>query len=363
MTEYIFISLAVVQIIFFLLLSTAFRKKENRDSQKNSIPVSVIICARNEEKNLRTHLPKILNQLYPDFEVVVVNDRSDDETEKVLKDFSSQYKNLKVVSLTETPEGISPKKNVVAKGIRAAKNEYLLFTDADCAPASNEWISQMAGCFSNGKEIVLGYSPYQKENSFLNLFIRFETLMTAFLYFGFAKMGFPYMGVGRNLAYKKSLFLNNDGFSSHEKILSGDDDLFVNQNANANNTATQMNPNSFVYSVPKKNWGEWFRQKVRHLGAGKKYSFKSKFLLGVFSLSGILFYALLFYGILSAETRELFLLIGAVRWIICGSILYFYSQSLHEKLPLLFYPILDLLYFACLGFLFPAAQVIKTSWK
>jgi hypothetical protein len=131
----------------------------------------------------------------------------------------------------------------------------------------------------------LGYSAYEKSGGFLNLFIRFETLFTAIQYIAYAALGNPYMGVGRNLAYRKALFLNNKGFNNFLGVTGGDDDLFVNQHATAHNTAVNLGTDSIVYSVPKRTWRDFFRQKVRHLSVGKRYRFKHKFLLGVFSFT------------------------------------------------------------------------------
>ncbi|MEJ7691759.1 glycosyltransferase, partial [Daejeonella sp.] len=174
-------------------------------------PVSIIICARNEIENLKKNLGSFLQQDHPDFEVVVVNDCSNDGTDWYLRDLSAEHKNLKVVTISEHPRFKHGKKFAVTMGIKASKNENMIFTDADCRPASNRWLSRMQRLFNNNTDIVLGYSPYESSGGLLNKIIRFETFSTALNYISFALEGMPYMGVGRNLAYKKSLFFKGKG--------------------------------------------------------------------------------------------------------------------------------------------------------
>lgn len=256
-------------------------------------PVSVIICARNELENLKENLKFFLEQDYPDFEVILVNDCSHDGSEWYLKDLSVEYKHLKVVTLHDHPRFKHGKKFAVTLGIKASSNEHMLFSDADCRPSSDQWLRIMQNNFRDKTEIVLGYSPYKRKGGLLNAIIRFETFYTALNYLSFALAGNPYMGVGRNLAYKKSLFFRGKGFASHMHILSGDDDLFVNQNANSENTVIEIHPEAQVFSEPVTSFSAYFRQKTRHQGAGRAYQKKHKQVLILQALSGILFYAFL----------------------------------------------------------------------
>jgi cellulose synthase/poly-beta-1,6-N-acetylglucosamine synthase-like glycosyltransferase len=254
-------------------------------------PISVIVCARNEIVNLEQYLPTLLSQDYPEFEVVVVNDRSWDGTEEFLEQFGKKYHNLKIVKILDNDKFIAGKKFAVTMGIKAAKYDWLVFTDADCTPASDRWLMDMQQPADENTEIVLGYSPYIKKRSLLNALIRFETFFTAVNYLSFALKGMPYMGVGRNMAYKKSLFFKNKGFAAHMHIPSGDDDLFVNAHANKYNTEIRLHRDSHVWSIPNKTWGGYLRQKKRHFGAGKFYKSKHKFILSLQIVFQFLFYA------------------------------------------------------------------------
>ena len=281
----------IIQLYFLLIKQTklyAFKPDNNLPAA--SVPVSVIISARNEVKNLSENLPFIMQQDYPDFEVIVVNDSSTDLSDVILLEFKETYTNLKIVTITDGDRYGTGKKFALTLGIKAAKNEHLLFTDADCKPVSQNWITRMAANFSNGVNIVLGYSPYKKAKKFVNPFIRFETIKTAINYFSAALRGNAYMGVGRNLAYTKTLFFSKKGFASHMHILSGDDDIFVNQNATPSNTAIETHPETFMYSIAKTSFSSWLRQKKRHFGAGRVYKGKHRFMLVSDALSGLFFY-------------------------------------------------------------------------
>ncbi|MGK6352308.1 glycosyltransferase [Parapedobacter sp. DT-150] len=253
-------------------------------------PLSVIICARNEEQNLRQNLPSILAQDYPNFEVILVNDFSEDDTKWLLKELCTQHKHLKVVEIAEHVRLKHGKKFAVTLGIKAAQHELLVFTDADCVPQSDQWLRHMADGFIGGEEIVLGYSPYVKKPGLLNTLIRFETFHTAMSYLSYARKGRAYMGVGRNLAYTKSLFFRGKGFASHMHIASGDDDLFVNENATPHNTAICIHPEAQVWSEPKATFAAYSRQKTRHAGASKAYKASHRRMLATQVITALLFY-------------------------------------------------------------------------
>lgn len=290
----LFLLSAIVQLLYYFLVMSklAFFKEDNKQSSERQ-PVSVIIAAHNEGYNLQKNLPVILNQNYHDFEVVVVNHASNDNTADVLFDLQLKHKNLKIVNIERELNFFTGKKFPLSIGIKSAKHEILLLTDADCKPNSDKWIESMASKYTSQTEVVLGYGPYNSSGGILNQIIRYDTFMIAMQYFSFALMGFPYMGVGRNLSYLKTLFFKNKGFTSHYNIPSGDDDLFIMQVANSSNTIINVSPGSYMYSEPKHNFSTWFQQKQRHLSTGKYYSLLFKILLGGFSSSQLLFYVTL----------------------------------------------------------------------
>ena len=231
-----------IQVFYYLFffLRLAIYKKPKKDFYVEH-PISVVICARDEAENLANNLPGVLVQDYnTTHEIVLVNDNSEDESKYLIEEFKKSFKNLNPVTLTQEAKMISGKKFPLSIGIKSAKNETLLLTDADCVPASEHWMKLMQDGYNDGIEIVLGYGAYKKKPGLLNKLIRFETFQTALQYFSYALAGLPYMGVGRNLSYKKEVFLRNKGFSSINQIPSGDDDLFINQVANAKNTLCHL---------------------------------------------------------------------------------------------------------------------------
>ena len=277
----VFLVAVGIQLIYIIVFLTALGKKQTGTAAELQ-PVSVIVCAHDEEQNLKELIPILLQQKHTSFEVIIVNDRSNDGTYDFLLEETKKEERLRMVHAATVPAHVNGKKYGITLGIKAAKYDWIVLTDADCRPNSDQWLRSISDQCKDETEIVLGYSSYLKEQGFLNLFIRFETLLTAIQYIAYAIMGNPYMGVGRNLAYRKSLFLNNKGFNGFLGVTGGDDDLFVNQHANAKNTAVSLGEESIVYSVPKRTLSEFFNQKVRHLSVGKKYRFKHILSLGIF---------------------------------------------------------------------------------
>ena len=334
----------LVQLYYLLVFHKRLSSYKRSGKVNSTHPISVIICARNEENNLRQNLPLVLEQEYSNFEVVVVNDCSIDDSDLLLRGFAEKYPNLKLVTLNEHSRFKHGKKFAVTLGIKAASHEHLLFTDADCKPASPYWISKMQENFDNQTEIVLGYSPYYAEKGFLNKFIRFETFFTALNYLSFALSGNPYMGVGRNLAYTKSLFFRGKGFAAHMHIPSGDDDLFVNQNANSGNTIIEIDPDTHVWSEPKHSYSSYFKQKVRHMGAGKAYKAVHKQMLSFQTGSALLFYLLL--GILVLLNAQWYVIISFLLIRLIAQILIYSPvfKKLNYKDLIWWVPALDLIY-------------------
>ena len=293
---YCFCTVIAIQVLYYLFFFSrlAFLKDIPPTPESMEHPVSVVICSRDEANNLMKNLPGILVQQYKSsHEVVLVNDNSTDESRYLIDEFKKTFKAINHIELTQEAKMITGKKFPLSMGIRSAKYEIVLLTDADCVPASEFWIQKMQDAYKDNTEIVLGYGAYHKKPGILNKLIRFETFHTAMQYLSYALAGKPYMGVGRNLSYKKEVFLRNKGFSSINQIPSGDDDLFINQVANSKNTAIVIDHNAHTLSEPKRTWNEWMSQKYRHFSTARYYKGSHKFLLGWYSFSLFLIYPLL----------------------------------------------------------------------
>jgi poly-beta-1,6-N-acetyl-D-glucosamine synthase len=283
----------LVQLIYYLAIYSRVAFFRKRKMPEVTEPVSVIICARNEADNLEAYLPAVLSQQYPEFEVIVVDDASSDETDTLLKLLMAHYPNLRVTTIREDKKFTHGKKLAVTIGIKAAKNDILVFIDADCKPAGDQWLKAMVSGLQGDKQIVLGYGGYTSQKGLLNKYIRYDTLIIAMQYLGLAISGFPYMGVGRNIAYRKSFFNGTNGFRRHLHLLSGDDDLFVNENATRKNTTVEFSQESHTRSAPSHTFEKWIWQKKRHLTTSPLYKARDKFLLGLEPFSRLCFYILL----------------------------------------------------------------------
>lgn len=342
---YFYFIVVGIQLIFFLGIFRAFAydKEVTTPDIKSKLPVSIIICAKNEADNLKKNLPSILNQEYPEFEVILINDASSDTTLEVMKSFSNKHPIIKIVDVENNETFWGNKKYALTLGIKSAKYNHLLFTDADCLINSTSWIQEMAKKFTSKKTIVLGFSPYKKiKKSFLNALIRFETLMTAIQYFSYAKIGIPYMGVGRNMAYHKNEFFQAKGFIKHMHIKSGDDDLFIKEVATKKNVTINYTLDSITISEPKTSFKDWFQQKRRHVTTSVHYKKLHKFLLGIFYISQLLFWALLIILILLKFNLTLIIAIAAFRFLVQYIIYRRSFKKLHENSLYWFIPVLEL---------------------
>jgi glycosyltransferase involved in cell wall biosynthesis len=289
---YVLAIVALVNLAYYLLFTRFTMLPPDVMRPTPSHPVSLIVCAKNEAHNLQENIPLWLQQQYPDFELILINDASIDETPDIMEAFTEKDPRVKVVQVKNNEAFWANKKYALTLGIKRAVNTTLIFTDADCRPASPQWLGQMVTRLQNEKQLVLGYGAYQKIPGFLNKLIRFETAMTAIQYLAYAKVGTPYMGVGRNLAYTSHLFYEKKGFMSHIKIPSGDDDLFVNEAATSLNTEICYLEEAFTYSVPKKSWSEWFRQKKRHFTTASRYKPQHRIALTIYAIANVLFWPL-----------------------------------------------------------------------
>ena len=362
---YTFIVVVFIQIIYYLFIFGKFSFHKKQEQPPKNIPVSVIICAKNEAKSLKKFLPSILEQDYPNFEVVLINDGSTDKTLKVMEAFKKDFNNIKIVDVKNIEAFWGNKKYALTLGIKASTHNVLLFTDADCKPISNQWIKEMSSHFTNSKSIVLGYGAYEKiKGSFLNKLIRFETLLTAVQYFSYAEMGQPYMAVGRNLAYRKELFFEASGFINHMRIKSGDDDLFVNQNATAENTAICFSKDSFTESIPEQTLSTWIDQKRRHISTAKFYKFSHKALLSLFYITQLLFWILAILLISTLTFWQIVVGLVFVRFLVEFISLGYASKKLNESDVIPFLPVLEVFLISMQFFIFIKNLISRPkNWK
>jgi glycosyltransferase involved in cell wall biosynthesis len=340
---YFFIVVVAVQLLYYLLVFAKFAFAKAQKSAQKKISVSVIVCAKNESENVVRFIPLLAEQDYHDYEIILIDDASSDDTLDIFEEFEKQYSNVRLVKVKNNEAFWGNKKYALTLGIKAAKKDYLLFIDADCYPSSKDWIKTMSSQFTMQKTIVLGYGAYEKvANSFLNKIIRFETMLTAIEYFSWAKIGKPYMGIGRNLAYKKEEFYNVNGFISHIQVRSGDDDLFINQVATKKNTTVCFAPESFTYSEPKNSFKEWFTQKRRHVSTAQHYKTFDQAQLALFYLTQLLFICL---SIVLLAFQHQWIIVSSLigfRYLFTWIVLGFSAGKLKEKDVMYWFPIIEI---------------------
>jgi cellulose synthase/poly-beta-1,6-N-acetylglucosamine synthase-like glycosyltransferase len=354
-TELILLSALVVffsyQLYFYLhylrgvlrLKKQISKNKVNFDTQK--LPVSVIICAKDELENLRKYLPFVLNQDYPEYEVIVVNDGSGEDTDILLNNLMKDYPHLRTTFVPSGATNLSTKKLALTLGVKAAKYDWLLFTDADCMPEDKTWIARMARNFNPGIEFVLGYGAYFQQKGLLSLFIGYDTLYSALQYMGFAIAHKPYMGVGRNMAYSKAVFYRQKGFASTLHLRSGDDDLMVNHAANGFNTRVEVAHDSVTWSEPKKRFRDWYYQKERHLSVSTFYTSSSKFRLAIEPFFKALFYVAFILTLVFGNiiTQGVALLLFIVRLIVQYSVINSSAKHFGQRRFVFTLPLFDIL--------------------
>lgn len=334
--------IVLVNLAYYLYFSKA-AYIEQKSFKPNHNPVSVIVCSKNEAENLMELVPQLLSQDHPNFEIILINDASTDDTRDVIEDFVAQHHHVHMVDVVNNETFWANKKYALTLGIKKAKNDHLVFIDADCRPASNKWLQLMSQPIEGNTSIVLGYGGYEKvEKSVLNAVIRFETVLTAIQYLGYALRGNAYMGVGRNLAYTSKQFYDVSGFMSHMRIMGGDDDLFVNEAATNKNTAVRLETDSFTSSKPKTTWSHWFTQKKRHISTAKRYKVKHKIALGGFFASQFLFIIAAILGFILSSSWELILILVALRYLVVMVIMSRGLSRFRESDLIPFLPLLEL---------------------
>ena len=355
----------MAQMLYYLLIMARVGRKKPATSSKEMPPVSIVICAKNEQENLEKNLPLILNQNYPNFQVVVVNDCSEDDTEMTLAQFKQTNPHLYYTTIPVDKKFFHGKKLALTIGIKAAQHERMLLTDADCTPSSPEWLATMASQFTTGKELVIGYGRYKKEKGFLNTLIRFETFWNAIQYMGHALAAKPFMAVGRNIAYTKSLFNKGSQFRNSLTIASGDDDLFVMEAGTRKNTAICFEPKAQTISLAERTLYDWLTQKARHLSTAHRIPFTTKLLLGIEIFSRQLFYLLTLYSLFFNTFTPIVIGLFASRLLLTHIIIFKAAQHFEEKGMSFVVLLMDLLipWFQAMAWLFKFFGGKRNKWR
>ncbi|MBD3636430.1 MAG: glycosyltransferase [Crocinitomicaceae bacterium] len=352
----------LVQLVYVLKFHLRLLIHKEPKKTPVSRPVSVIICARNEEDNLFRNLPKVLKQDYPEFEVIIVIDQTVDDSRHIIRAYQKEYPHLRCIEMERNKHRKFGKKLPLTVGIKGAKYNHVLLTDADCFPSSDQWIRLMMQNYTDDIEIVLGYGPYERKKGLLNKFIRFDTTTIAATYLSFAKNNMPYMAVGRNLSYSRKVWFEAEGFKNHYQFQSGDDDLFMQDAARRKNVAFSIDKKSWVYSHPKTDWKDWVQQKQRHFTTASGYRFINKVFLGIFPGSMILMFVCFFILLFSYEWWLFVLSLLALRvvlyWLISGLLF----KKLGQKDLVWAFPLFEIVHFIIVPFIYYSTDRRPDKW-
>lgn len=353
-----FLVIIALQVAFILMLGIGLLTYQSKTNSKYTPSVSVIVAARNEKKNLSGLIDILSLQTHSNFEVIIANDRSTDGSDELLEELQSLHSFLEVLHIKELPDGWTGKKYALYSSAQKAKNEVLLFIDADCIPTSDQWIVKMASGFKSDIDIVLGYSPYQTKPGWLNRFIQYETLLTGLQCLGFSLLKKTYMGLGRNMAIRKEKY-DLQFLESIKHLEGGDDDLMIARLTNDTNTALVIDKDSFNLSQPETKLGSYIKQKTRHLSAGKRYHKKDQTLLGIFTLSCVVGWGLFLALVCTSSATPLVWMVFGLRSAIYYVILKLLGRKLTTEIEIWALSFLDL----CYWFYYPLVAIRALATK
>jgi cellulose synthase/poly-beta-1,6-N-acetylglucosamine synthase-like glycosyltransferase len=337
-----FLVVILVQMIYYWMFFSRLAFHKPRKVSDGKPPVSVIVLARNQYNDLLHTLPVLLGQDYPEFEVLVADDNSDDGSDELLEKLTEQHANLRVVKLTQSLNWFKGRKFPLSLGIKSANHDVLLLTDIQFRPAGKNWISELAGSYSENTEIVLGYATYDTSSK-LNKWLRFMAFYDGLVYLSMALSGRTFKGIGSNLSYRKSLFYRHKGFSSHYVINAGDDELFVNRTATGRNVRIQVSGNSMVKSAKPVSLLQWLAKEKTRLSIRRYFKFSHRALISVFSTSTFLFYLIFILLLLLQIQWPVVVGLFAVRFISQMIIFVLAQKRLSEKNLLLLSPFFEVI--------------------
>jgi len=342
--------LLMVQLYFVIFVHGKLalhqvRSREAIPERQQLVPLSVVICTRNEEQQLAKNLTALLDQDYPAYEVIVVNDRSDDDTKWLLKDLAEQNAHLKIVEIAEHVLSQSGKKFGVAMGIKAAQYAHVVFTDADCRPASRYWLQHIGAAFERDRKIVLGYVPLPSKKGFANALIRFGHFYRSVNYLSYALKGNAYMGLGQNMAFDKALFFKGKGFASHIHVRSGYDELFVNQHATRQNTAISIHKEAHIWKSMPLSLGDYLQERKFRKQAYALYRPGHRRMLNLQRSSAVLFYLALAGVVIVEPTAWPLTVVGYLLRLIAQYAVYIpIATKLRSPRMLWYLPVMDVLH-------------------
>ncbi len=358
------VSFLIYATLLTFLIAGVFRLPKKRWSKQ--VSVSVVIAARNEEKNIDLCAQAVLNQSYAQdkTEIIIVDDRSTDGTDEILNRLQRTKKQLHVIHIENGKSFKSPKKAALSLGIANATGDIIFTTDADCLPPKN-WLKNTVNLFSHETGVVVGAAPFFEQKSIWSKVLAFDNLSKAFVAAGAAGWNIGLTCTGRNLAYRKRVFKEINGFSEIEHSLSGDDDLFLQTVSKHTSWKINysLNPETVVPSAAPPDLKSYIKQKRRHVSAGKYYGLSQKSAYFLFDLTNLL----LFAGVVATLfthggwQASVFLFLGKLLFDFFA--LSLITNKLQKNHLLVYFPLWELFYVVSQTFIAPLGFFGKITWK
>jgi glycosyltransferase involved in cell wall biosynthesis len=288
------VALFVIQFLYYrITYLRPWKRMGQRDKPAQAAgecpAVSIIVYANNESSNLRENLPSLLNQDYPEYEIIVINDGSTDESDNVLKLLENDHPNLYHTFIPQESKYLSRRKLSLMIGIKAARHDVLLFIEAKCRPLSSRWIDAMVRNYTPQTMIVLGFCAYRTSGSFFHKLVAYDNLLSGLQYLSAALISRPYSGDGRNLSYRKDLFYKHAGYKHSLSLHAGDDDLFVNESATGGNTWVEYTPDSITEMKPFDCFAAWKEMKAARMATRRHFKGRRLAFYRMENLSATLF--------------------------------------------------------------------------
>ena len=291
----VFAGCALVQCIYYLgvflpLLLARYRQHTSLPASGGTPPVSVIVCAHNDAERLSLLLPALLGQDYPEFEVVVVDNGSKDDTSSLLRMMEQQYEHLRFSEIGGEPAFVNTTYFAETIGIKSARYDLLVFTDASCRPTGPGWLASMQRAFSRKTDFVLGNCFVSRRPGMLNRLIRYDRFFHLVMGFGLSRMVRPHLGFGGNIAFRKQVFFEHSGFVRVAHMPVGNTPVYLSEAARRTDTTVMLQPESYMEEEPADTWKGWSLADGKHQRAFRCHPFVIRLLYALELLSRLLFY-------------------------------------------------------------------------
>lgn len=293
----VFAGVSALLAVYYVFLVAATRpvRKNGSGAEESSEGISVITVGRNAIDDLRSLIPSVIAQKYPRFELIVVDDRSFDNTAVFLKSIQRNYPSvLKVVTIPEDTTYPWPgKKFAITMGVKAAQYERIVLLDTSALPLSENWLSDVASAFGRkGADMVLGYNFYKKGQRAVSSFFAASSFLFSSDAMAWARIGLPFKGEGSNFGFTRTMFFSGSGYMNNMRIPAGEADFLLGDYSGGTNVSVMVSRHSFVQCGSVDTMRQWLDKAVSGYASFRCYKFPVMMRAAAMPLLKVLFIAL-----------------------------------------------------------------------